>query len=95
MTSGTCACGRVPDRVFCDTKVGEVVHAEEVPLNRGWVRRVRRVFVVNTVEGSGARTLCLNAREMSSAAHPSRYSSTRMTVTHDLVSWCHSLTAGY
>ena len=33
MTSGTCACRRVPDQVFCDMKVGEVVHAEEVPLN--------------------------------------------------------------
>lgn len=33
MTSGTCACGRVPDRVFCDTMVGEVIHAEEVPLD--------------------------------------------------------------
>ena len=90
MTSGTCACGRVPDRVFCDTMVGEVIHAEEVPLDWRWVQRV---FVVNTVEGSG--TLCLNAREVSGAAHQSRYSSTRTTETHNLVSLDHSLAGGY
>ena len=55
MTSGTCACGRVPDQVLCDTKVGEVIHAEEVPLDGGWVPRV---FVVNTVEGCVVRALC-------------------------------------
>lgn len=51
--------------------------------------------MVNAVEWSGARTLCLNARKVSGAAHQSRHSSTRMTVTHDLVSLYHSLTAGY
>jgi hypothetical protein len=45
IVSGTCACGWVPDRGFCETEVGEVVHADDVPLDRG---RVPRVIVFNS-----------------------------------------------
>jgi hypothetical protein len=39
IASGTCACGWVLDRVFRDTEVGEVIHADDALLDRGWLPR--------------------------------------------------------